>query len=87
MLREHQSIQTEYDDLEASYKLNVSELSAARDRIMQLLNQVERSENVVSILQEERDHLSDKVRGGESGCGDGRIGVECEGGCGTKVRV
>ena len=62
MLREHQSIQTEYDDLEARYKLNVSELSAARDRIMQLLTQVERSENVVAILQEERDKLSDKVR-------------------------
>eukprot|EP00731_Ephydatia_muelleri_P005642 Em0002g1818a len=61
MLREHQSIQTEYDDLEARYKLNVSELSAARDRIMQLLTQVERSENVVAILQEERDKLSDKV--------------------------
>lgn len=61
MLREHQSIQTEYDELEANYNLNSSELSAARDRIMQLLSQVERSENVISILQEERDQLMDKV--------------------------
>ena len=75
MLREHQSIQTEYDDLEARYKLNVSELSAARDRIMQLLTQVERSENVVAILQEERDKLSDKVRR-ERGGDESEVGVE-----------
>ena len=67
MLREQQSIQTEYDDLEASYRLNLSELSAARDRIMQLLTHVERAENVMSILQEEREELSDKVRRGEEG--------------------
>ena len=51
----------EYDQIEGEFLLVCSELSAARDRIMKLLSHLERSEKVVTITQEEKEKLIDKV--------------------------
>ena len=42
LLSERESVQNEYEQLEQEYRLVVSELNAARDRISKLLNHLER---------------------------------------------
>ena len=62
---EREGIQREYDQMEQEYNLQCSELNAARERISLLLQQLERSEQMVSITQEncqkEKDILKHKV--------------------------
>lgn len=62
---EREGIQREYDQMEQEYNLQCSELNAARERISLLLQQLERSEQMVSITQEncqkEKDTLKHKV--------------------------
>ena len=51
--------------MEQEYNLQCSELNAARERISLLLQQLERSEKIVSIIKEncqkEKDNLKHKV--------------------------
>ena len=49
---ERENIQREYDQIEQDYNLQCSELNAARERISLLLQQLERSEKIVAITQE-----------------------------------
>ena len=63
VVEEREQIESEYASLENEYILCQSELSAARDRISRLMTHLERSEQMVAVMQESKDELQGKVRG------------------------
>ncbi len=60
-MSQREAIQHEHDQLESEYMVLCSEVSAARDQISTLLSHLERSEQVITLKQEEMEQLKDKV--------------------------
>lgn len=62
MVEQREQIEQDYATLENDFILCQSELSAARDRISRLMAHLERSEQMLAVIQNSKDELQGKVR-------------------------